>query len=482
MGYNPTLQGTFNYNFFFFLTLFFKNKLPLNFKRGERLVFAYIFASYFEYSKYVEKIKQRKSHLSKKSFSNNSEEFIKWFVGFSDAESNFSIVLYKDKTAKILYINFRFLIELHVDDIDDLKLIKSKLNIGNDIAVYGHSCKFTVTHPKDIYKLIAIFDENNLNTTKYLYYQDFKKAFNLYKGRDKTSKDNQTLIDQILELKKAMNKSRMNFSLPVDHKIVISRPWLLGFIEGEGSFYLTRAEFEPGFSITQSETQLPVMEKIKEFLENNLGFDKYSMFKLKSSSAITIKRGKAVKNSKPLAVVTIRNTNILIHYLIPYLENMRFITKKGKDFCDFKIICTAVYNGTYRREEIKPLIFKVSYSMNNYRLSTKSDLKKVNGLPEEILDIIIKAKPTIRHIDDGRQLDVVTGKALNIRWTNCIYEITKDSGEILWASTLNEPAEILDVNFRTVGRHLESEDLYSKGQYAEIKGNKVRRIPVFYPE
>ena len=135
MGYNPTLQGTFNYNFFFFLTLFFKNKLPLNFKRGERLVFAYIFASYFEYSKYVEKIKQRKSHLSKKSFSNNSEEFIKWFVGFSDAESNFSIVLYKDKTAKILYINFRFLIELHVDDIDDLKLIKSKLNIGNDIAV-----------------------------------------------------------------------------------------------------------------------------------------------------------------------------------------------------------------------------------------------------------------------------------------------------------------------------------------------------------
>jgi hypothetical protein len=53
--------------------------------------------------------------------------------------------------------------------------------------------------------------------------------------------------------------------------------------------------------------------------------------------------------------------------------------------------------------------------MNNYRLSTNSDLNKVNGLPEEILDNIIKAKPTIRHIDDGRQLDVVTGKAVNIR-------------------------------------------------------------------
>ena len=110
------------------------------------------------------------------------------------------------------------------------------------------------------------------------------------------------------------------------------------------------------------------------------------MFKLKCSSAITIKRGKAVNNSKPLAVVTIRNTNILINYLIPYLENMQFITKKGKDFYYFKIICTAVYNGTYRIEEIKPLILKLSYSMNNYRLSRNSDFNKVNGLPEEILD------------------------------------------------------------------------------------------------
>ncbi|RYE15551.1 MAG: hypothetical protein EOP34_02825 [Rickettsiales bacterium] len=307
------------------------------------------------------------------------------------------------------------MIELHVDDIDALKLIKSKLNIGNDIVVYGHSCKFTVTHPKDIYKLIAIFDEYNLNTANYLDYLDFKKAFNLYKGRDKTIKENQTLIDQMIELKNRMNKSRINFSLPADHKIVIPGPLLLGFIEGEGSFYLARTEFEPAFSIAQSETQLPVVEKIKEFLENKLGFDKYAMFKLKCSSAIAIKRGKAVKNSKPLAVLTIRNTNILINYLIPYLENMQFITKKGKDFYDFKIICTAVYNGTYRLEEIKPLILKLSYSMNNYRLSRNSDLKKVNGLPGEILDKIIKAKPTIRHIDDGRQLDVVTGKAVNIR-------------------------------------------------------------------
>ena len=462
-------------------------KLPslFKFKREAPSAFALFFSTLFRiFAINRNKLAQEESYFSQKSScSNHDEEFIKWFVGFSDAESNFTIVLYKDKTGKIISFTFRFLIELHVDDIDALKLIKNKLNLGNDIVVYGNSCKFTVTHRKDIYKLIAIFDKYNLNTTKYLDYLDFKKAFNLYLGRDKTIKEKQNLIDQILELKNRMNKSRVNFSLPADHQIVISGPWLLGFIEGEGSFYLDRTEFRPVFSIIQTEIQLPVMEKIKEFLESNLGFDKYSMFKLKCSSAISIKRGKALNNSKSLAVVVINNTNILNNYLIPYLEkkNMPFITKKGKDFYDFKIICTAVYNGTYRTEEIKLLILKLSYSMNNFRLSTNSDLKKVPSLFKESLDKIIKAKPTIRHLDDGRQLDIVTGKAVNTRWTNCIYEIIKDSGEMLWASTLNEAAEILGVDFRTVRRHLEQEDLYSNGYYVEINGYKVRRIPVFYP-
>lgn len=42
------------------------------------------------------------------------------------------------------------------------------------------------------------------------------------------------------------------------------------------------------FSIVLTETQLPVLVKIKEFLENNLGFDLYSVNKLNSTSAIAI--------------------------------------------------------------------------------------------------------------------------------------------------------------------------------------------------
>jgi len=173
--------------------------------------------------------------------------------------------------------------------------------------------------------------------------------------------------------------------------------------------------FRPVFDIGLSKVQLPVIEKIKEYLENNLGFDKYSMFKLKNSSAITIIETKSMNNSKPFIRLKILNNNILTNYFIPFLDNMTFITKKGKDFNDFKIINMAVYNGAYRNEEIKPLILKLSYTMNNYRLSSNSEAEKIPSLSKEILDRIINAKPTIIHLGDGRQLDIITRKQVNRR-------------------------------------------------------------------
>lgn len=63
------------------------------------------------------------------------------------------------------------------------------MNTGNEIAVYGNSCKFTVIHKEDINKLISIFDKYNLNTTKYLDYLELKKAFYLYYENNKKIKE-----------------------------------------------------------------------------------------------------------------------------------------------------------------------------------------------------------------------------------------------------------------------------------------------------
>lgn len=416
-----------------------------------------------------------------------SEDFYKWFVGFSDGESNFTIALNKNNEGTVIGATFRFVIELHKDDIEVLEYIRNGLGVNNKIATYGDSCKLVIGHSKDIYKLIEIFDKFKLNTTKYLDYLDFKRAFILYKEEFKEG-DRTALLDQILKIKNGMNANRTNFNFPSDHNIVISPHWLLGLIEGEGTFTLDRKEFRPGFYIGLSQVQLPVLEKIKEFLENNLGFDKYSMFKLNNSSCIAITRceNDSKENSKPMVRLLVRNVNVLRNYLIPFLDNMTFISKKGKDFRDFKVICNALYNGIHRNEEIKSLIIKLSYSMNNYRLSTNSDPKKVSEFSHEDLDRIINAKPIIEHLSDGRQVDILTRKEVNSRWTNCVYEIVNNVGEIRLTSTLNEAATILNVDPRTVKRQLESVVALKEG-FVEINrgghpGKRVRRVPVFYPQ
>jgi hypothetical protein len=80
------------------------------------------------------------------------------------------------------------------------------------------------------------------------------------------------------------------------------------------------------------------MLKIKEFLENNLGFDSYSLYKLKNSSIIAVTSNKARNNSKASVSLIIKNVRVLNNYFVPFLEDMEFLTKKGKDFIDFKII------------------------------------------------------------------------------------------------------------------------------------------------
>ena len=408
--------------------------------------------------------------------------FLRWFSGFTDAEGNFNITFYKNKLGNISSATFRFLMELHIDDMDTLYIIKKNLKIGNDIAIYGNSCKFTVTHPKDIYILIEIFDTYTLNTTKYLDYLDFKEAFKFYQNRVKTIK-NGKIFNRLLEIKNGMNSKRINFkrlATPLEHKITITDYWLLGLIEGDGSFYLDRSKMEPIFSIAQSNIQLYLIEEIKNYLINRLGFDGYSIFKLKNASLITVIKGKAEKNSKPLSVLKIKNTNILINYLIPYLDKMTFISKKALDYKDLKLICRAIYNGSYRSENIKKLIIKLSYSMNNYRLSTNSDVNKLDSLSIKDRGKIINAKPTIRHLNDGRQLDIITEKSVNRRWTNSIFEIKDNKGEILLASTLKDAAEILGVEYRTINRYLPGEALEANNGYVLIKNKKIKRVPVFY--
>lgn len=248
-----------------------------------------------------------------------------------------------------------FKIAKHFDDENVLRYIQKRLGIGN-IRIYKDECIFNVTDKKGVNQLICIFDKYNLNTTKYLDYLDFKEAFNLYINRDETA---EVIKDKILKLKQKMNINRINFDRSTE--IVINKYWLLGFIEGDGSFFLKRDNLIPTFSLEIKITEVLVILKIKEFLENNLGFDSYSLYKLKNTSNILVTLNKA-RNNKGSVSLIIKNIRILNNYLIPFLEEMVFLSKKGLDFNDFKLICLAVYNGVHIKNDIKLLILKLSYT------------------------------------------------------------------------------------------------------------------------
>ena len=128
---------------------------------------------------------------------NLNKEFLFWFSGFTDGEGNFSITL--DRT----YIRFRFKINLHIDDLEVLNTIKSKLKIGKVIIEQNrNSCAFIVekfAELKDV--LCPIFINFPLHTTKKLDFQDFHTAI-LIKAKSINGNLSSSDKEKILSLKK----------------------------------------------------------------------------------------------------------------------------------------------------------------------------------------------------------------------------------------------------------------------------------------
>jgi len=192
-------------------------------------------------------------------------------VGFSDGEACFLIVK-KSNSGSGVRFSFVFQLGLHRDDLEVLTYIAKTLGIGRvTVDEKEAECRYIVSDIAGVEKLIVLFDEFNLNTTKHMDYLAFKKAFFLY--RDREGVVTESLVEEILKIKSGMNNNRTDFTYPVDHRINITSSWLLGFVEAEGSFHLYRDTLAPAFTIAMSIAQLPVVVKIKEFLVENLGFD-----------------------------------------------------------------------------------------------------------------------------------------------------------------------------------------------------------------
>ena len=176
----------------------------------------------------------------------NEEQFAKWLSGFIDAEGNFQVFFDRG------YLRVLFRINLHIDDVKVLYAIQKYLGIGN-VRTQSTSAVYSIGKLQDLITvLLPLLEMHSLRTTKYLDYIDFKKILHLLSSSPST-KLSGTSLTTAKSIISGMNSTRSEYDYSRIHNLNKIDPyWLLGLIEGEGTF---------GFLRRQSSSLFPIRVK-----------------------------------------------------------------------------------------------------------------------------------------------------------------------------------------------------------------------------
>lgn len=281
-----------------------------------------------------------------------SKEFIEWFRGFVDAEGCFLVPRRGNG------FGFRFDIKVHMDDKQVLNYISQTLGIGN---VYAYnktfSAVFTVMSRAELLIILCIFSKYNLNSTKHLNFLAFAQAFLLYDQNTNRKYRNEikSLINDLID---NLNMKRSNFDLPISHKFDITPSWLLGFVEGEGSFFYNKQDGRLFFTIGQKGNKA-LMEAIADFLQS-LSTDQGT----NNASVKVVPHG-----VKDTWVLRVSQLAFIEFVLIPFFNSRVFRSKKYLDYLDWVAILNIRKKGLHYLPEGKELIARILAQMNQNRLT-----------------------------------------------------------------------------------------------------------------
>ena len=143
-------------------------------------------------------------------------------------------------------------------------------------------------------------------------------------------------------------------------EIKINWNWLLGFLEGDGSFLISNNR--PQFLIHLTASEKKLLLAIKDFLKEGNVNDKIKV----SPSKLTLN-----PNAKSTVSFTINKIDYFINYFIPELDKLNFYTKKYLDYKDWKKVVFLVKDNKHLISDGVLEINNIKLSMNNNRLSNK---------------------------------------------------------------------------------------------------------------
>lgn len=130
------------------------------------------------------------------------------------------------------------------------------------------------------------------------------------------------ILDEIAE---SMNSLRKDFVMPSEHRIVITKNWLIGFVEGDGSFFYTSSKKSLGFSIAQ-EGNKALMQAIVNFLCN------YASEQIKPELLPLYLDEIKISSIATVNHIKITRRELIKLVIIPLFSSVNFRTKKFLDF------------------------------------------------------------------------------------------------------------------------------------------------------
>jgi len=193
----------------------------------------------------------------KQTLNKNKELFYQWLVGFTDGDGSFSIANQNGKWS------LTFKLSQHEYNARLLYFIKKQLGVGNiNKETKTKMVNYRIRDRNKLNEVIfPIFDKYPLLTSKYFNYLKFKEAYSILENKNLTKAQKDELLLALVKkvssedyISPAWNIVNNIVSNTNQANMVMSKAWLIGFTEAEGSFYLvnkSKDRIVHGFEITQ---------------------------------------------------------------------------------------------------------------------------------------------------------------------------------------------------------------------------------------
>nr|ATI20438.1 LAGLIDADG endonuclease [Juglanconis juglandina] len=229
----------------------------------------------------------------------------------------------------------------------------------------------------------------------------------------------------------------------------ITPNWLLGYVEGDGSFYISKENFSLFFTISQTMNDLPLMKAIKNYLNAlNSHFN--------DAVYLTTYKSKTDQRSDMINLIATKS-EFISQVLIPLFQNLRWASKKELDFVDWISILKIKQLGIHHTEQGVAMIQRLIGQMNNNRLSTSpcSTLEDRNSL---LLDLKTMLEAGSNYIinDKGQTIIKSTGKYLKKGSPIAILIIDGEGNILNELKSINACASFLGISHDTVRVKLRS--------------------------